>query len=532
MKLSDDDPLPISLVAHHVFCPRRAWLEAAGETSPSSAVEIGLADSATVDTGRGATPGRQRSVDVGSTHLGVVGRCDTLLDDDGAVIVVEHKATPKRRSMTVTPATRVQLALQGMALEEADIRVAGYAVWFSTHRRRVDVAITEADTAEARRQVQQTRDTVRSPHAPQPLVDDRRCASCSHVGVCLPDERHEVPGARVIAVRDPCGEVVHVGTPGARCYLRTGRMRVDHRHDTIRTLPIERVDALVVHGNVDLSGALTRELLWRRRPIVWLSGRGRLIGWAHTAESPNGLARHHQHRVDAVTAFSVAQAFVAAKIANQATILRRLGDAPAAVKRMRRLQRRATEARDVLNLLGSEGEAAALYFGAFSTMLSERVRSSGIGFDTRSRRPARDPVNAALNYAYGLLLAEAVRAAVACGLDPSAGFLHTPTRNKPAFALDLMEEFRPHLADAVVIGAFNNGELHAQHFTDVLGATRFRDDGRRALIAAFERRMATQFTHPVFGYRVSWRRALEVQARMVLGVVDGTQPAYIGITVR
>ncbi len=141
-------------------------------------------------------------------------------------------------------------------------------------------------------------------------------------------------------------------------------------------------------------------------------------------------------------------------------------------------------------------------------------------------------MNASLNYSYGLLLSECVRAIASCGLDPSGGFLHTPTRNKPALALDLMEEFRAPIADAVVVGAFNNGELRPEHFTEALGSTRFRDQGRRALIAAFERRITTEFQHPVFGYRVTWRRAIEVQARMILGVIDGSQSAYIGVRTR
>lgn len=160
------------------------------------------------------------------------------------------------------------------------------------------------------------------------------------------------------------------------------------------------------------------------------------------------------------------------------------------------------------------------------------LRAPGIEFEGRSRRPARDPVSAALNYTYSLLLADCIRAARACGLDPHLGFLHSSNRNKPALALDLMEEFRAPVADSTVIRAFNNGELTPTDFRSTLGTCTLTERGRKNLIAAHERRVRTEFTHPTFGYPVSWRRAMEVQARLVLGVLDGTQDQYIGVRVR
>lgn len=244
------------------------------------------------------------------------------------------------------------------------------------------------------------------------------------------------------------------------------------------------------------------------------------------------MERIRQHEACAAGRLDLAREFVSAKIANQATILRRNGAAPEAVATLRSLQRRGAGARTATELLGFEGDAAARYFGAFRTMLSARVRADGLDFQTRSGRPARDPVNAALNYVYGILLGDVIRAVVACGLDPHAGFLHSSNRNKPALALDLCEELRAPVADSVVIGAFNNGEVTARDFTAVLGTTRLRDEGRKSLIAAYERRVATKFRHPIFEYQVTWRRAMEVQARMVLGVLDGSQESYRGIKVR
>ncbi len=529
----DEDPIPISLVANHVFCPRRAWLEAAGEVTDTAQMAEGVAHHAATDDPATSRPAAVRAIEVADQTVGVIGRCDTVeVAADGTLTVVEYKATPIRRLPTVSEAMRVQLALQVGALRSVGYTVTGQVVYFANHRVRVPVELGPDEIANARAAVIETRKTIESPDAPPPLEDDPRCASCSHAGVCLPDERAETAITRRILVADPDSQVVHLTTPGSHASLRTGRMLVHARGEEIASIPIERIQSVVVHGNVDLSGALIRELLWRSLSVVWCTGTGRVVGWAVPGAGPNGAERVRQHEASAGGRLDLAREFVGAKIANQATLLRRNGHAEDALPLMRGLQRCAGTARSAMELLGVEGEAAAIYFSRFGTMLAAAVRASGIDFVTRGGRPARDPVNASLNYAYALLLGDVVRAVAACGLDPHAGFLHTSTRNKPALALDLCEEFRAPIADSVVVGAFNNRELLPSDFSSVLGATRLRDGGRRKLIAAYERRVQTEFRHPVFGYRTAWRRAMEVQARMVLGVIDGTQARYVGVRVR
>ncbi len=309
-------------------------------------------------------------------------------------------------------------------------------------------------------------------------------------------------------------------------------MVVTHRGETVATLPLERVQGLVVHGNVDVSSALLRELLWRGLIIVWCSGNGRLVGWSQPAHSPNGEIRPRHHLASATGRLDLAREFVATKLCNQATLLRRLGQHPQGAKEIRSLQKRVASASSLTELYGLEGDGAARYFAYFTSMLAPTVQHVADRFPGRRRRPGRDPLNAALNYAYGLLLGDVVRAIIACGLDPHAGFLHSSGRNKPALALDLMEEFRSPVADSAVVRALNNGELKNSDFSDVLGETRLRESGRRALTAAYERRVSLTFTHPLFGYALTWRRAMEVQARLLLGVLDGTQTRYVGLRTR
>lgn len=166
-------------------------------------------------------------------------------------------------------------------------------------------------------------------------------------------------------------------------------------------------------------------------------------------------------------------------------------------------------------------------------VVAERIAAASLELGGRSDGPAKDPLNAMLNHAYSLLLADSVRAVIACGLDPPhAGFLHSSGRNKPALALDLMEEFRAPIADSVVQTVVNNGEVRLSGFNDVLGSMRMSDSARKTLTAAYERRMAAEIRHPIFGYSATWRRCIAIQARQVLGVLDGSQAIYRGIRVR
>ena len=502
---------------------------------PSLAIEQGVADHARVDKRSDERTDRRRSVEIGHEGLGLIGRCDVIDIADGGLDLVEFKSAPLRRRADVTPAQVVQLALQRLCLEGRGHTVRSQRIYFTTTRQTVEVPLTDRDLDDAVGFVSRTRQIVESDIAPPALVDDPRCQSCSHASICLPDERQTRPVKRRIVVPDPHGEVVHVTLPGGRVSLRQGRLRISQLGVEVRSLPLERVHALMLHGNVDVSSAVVRELLWQDRTITWCSPRGRVIGHAVPSRGPNGRARVDQHvrsdRGDQVLAGEL----VSSKIANQATQLRRnsRSDVSSAVQRLRHLSQDAKAARTTEDLFGIEGDAAAVYFRHFRSMLSEGVAQEiAASWPGRRARGARDTLNILLNLAYGLLLADVTRSIVATGLDPHAGFLHSSKRNKPALALDLMEQFRPVIADSVVLGALNNGEITSDMVSFVLGDARLRDPARKAVIASYERRVATEFTHPLFQYRVSWRRAMEIQARMILGVLDGTQETYVGVRVR
>lgn len=530
----NSEQLPISLVAQTVFCPRRAWLEANGEHVESEAITAGTLAHRTSDDPAASTRRALRAVEVHDTELGVLGRCDTVeLDAGGDFHIVEHKSTPLRRRAEPTDAMRVQLALQAQALRSMGHTVASASVYFTNHNTRVGIDVGTEATRQARAFVEETRRVVGSPAAPPPLIDDRRCNTCSHASVCLPDENAERPHPRRISVLDPDTQVLYLTDHGGRAALRSGQLAItDGGGELVGRVPIERVQAVSVHGNIDISAAAVRELLWRDIPILWCTSGGRLVGWATSNRRPNATARHAQHIQSGQGRIDIAGAMISAKIANQATLLRRHADGAGPVAELRELSRSAGKAASTTELLGIEGDAAARYFRAFPLMLGQAPRDQELSLAARIGRNAPDPANALLNYAYALLLGDIIRAILSCGLDPHAGFLHTAGRNKPALALDLMEEFRAPIGDSTVLRLLNNGEITRHAFSQSLGTARLTPAGRRKLIHAYEARVTTEFQHPTMGYTVTWRRAMTIQARLILAVLDGTSQRYRAIRIR
>jgi CRISPR-associated protein Cas1 len=203
------------------------------------------------------------------------------------------------------------------------------------------------------------------------------------------------------------------------------------------------------------------------------------------------------------------------------------------VRQLAGLAEQAEQAEDAASLLGIEGTAARLYFGAFPSLLTGADSLPGPGFTgLRNRRPPTDAVNCLLSFCYSLLAKELLAACLAVGFDPYIGLYHQPRFGRPALALDLAEEFRPLLADSTVLTLVNNREISASDFLVRAGAVTLTAEGRRTVIRAWERRMTTHVRHPVFGYQVSYRRAAELQARMLAARLTGELPTYQPLVTR
>jgi CRISPR-associated protein Cas1 len=300
-------------------------------------------------------------------------------------------------------------------------------------------------------------------------------------------------------------------------------------------VPLIKVTHVVVYGDCTLTSPAVAALLDQKADICFCSYYGRFRGRLAPPMGKNSLIRLEQHRAhnDPGRAFQVAKRFVYGKLANMRTLLLRsnrrredpqIANAAASIKgvmeQVERLEQLAgapspdpsdPQAGTAYGtLLGLEGAGTAFYFGVF-----ERLLKNGWTFPGRSKRPPRDPVNALLSFAYTLLTNQVASAVSIVGLDPYVGYLHSSQFGKPALALDVVEPFRPLVADSVVLTLLNNRMLTEGDFEEKLGAWRLSDKGRRTFLTKFEERLNTEITHPTFDYRATYRRCLELEVRLV-----------------
>ncbi|MGL4555615.1 MAG: CRISPR-associated endonuclease Cas4g/Cas1g, partial [Gemmataceae bacterium] len=448
----------------------------------------------------------------------------------------------------------VQLCAQGMLLEEADGRPVprGWQFYAGT-RERVEVRFDDALRDKTRAAAARCRELALLDAPPPPLPAElrHRCFGCSLAPVCLPEETLFAIGAarpgeaaadppelkRVIPEADD-GAVLYLQEPGSHVGKRSEHLVVKKDGQEVTKVPMHAVRQVVVFGNVQVSTQALETLASNDIPVMYLTGYGRFVGAFVPSMPKNVGLREAQYRrfADPAERLRLAKAVVRAKLTNQRALLMRSlrgggerGSEEPAARDMAELLRRLDGAGTLEAVLGLEGQGAALYFGQFRRFLKADL---GFDFTVRNRRPPKDPVNALLSFAYALLAKDCFAAACAVGFDPYLGFFHTPRHGRPSLALDLQEEFRAVIADSVVLTLINTEAVTPADFVRWGEACHLGEDGRRAFFRAYEQRKATVVSHPVYGYRMSYGRMLEVQARMLAAYVRGGVPGYAGFVVR
>jgi CRISPR-associated protein Cas1 len=314
-----------------------------------------------------------------------------------------------------------------------------------------------------------------------------------------------------------------------------GRLTVSKRREELASVRLIDVLHVCAYGNVQVSAQAMRTMFERDIDVFDFSYGGWLLGLTTGLPSKNVMLRIRQTTAAARGQIDAPRRMIAGKIRNCRVLLRRNGgeSATRAVGQLAELARRAEEASGAPELLGIEGAAARLYFDAFPQLVSRAGELPGPRFSgLRNRRPPADVVNCLLSFCYGMLTKEVLAACLAVGFDPYIGLFHRPRFGRPALALDLAEEFRPLLADSTVLTLINNREVGAGDFLVRAGAVTLTAAGRKAVIRAWERRMRTELRHPMFGYTVSYRRAVELQARILAAHLIGELPEYEPLVTR
>ena len=523
-----------------------------------------------------------RSLRLESESLGLIGVVDIVEGGpDGAEIIDYKKGSGRRDSQGERVAKEpdaIQVAAHALLLREHGANAVRGAIYYAADKRRVPVEFSEDLFGKVRKAIEEARAVAASGQCPPPLRNDARCLYCSAYPICLPNEslwwakrrkatdadgqlQFGFAGQSEDAIRDrilealefaaesgqkeaptlepprPGGddsEVLVVQTPGAQIGQRGDQLVVSVKGEETRKLPGQQVRAIYCFGAVQITAQAAETCLELGIDVSYFSPAGRFLGLLRGLPASGVDARRGQYRLFELPGvrLQLAREVIRAKIHNQRVMLMRNGDVPDRVVGLLANFRDATEsARGLTELLGIEGSAAALYFEQFESMLKQR---EGWKFDWRgrNRRPPRDPVNALLSLGYSMLAKELTGVCHSVGLDPFLGFMHQPRYGRPALALDLMEEFRPLVADSVAISLINRGELGPEDFIRSANGTFLNDRGRKPFWEAWFRRLDTEVSHPEFSYKMAYRRMLEVQARQLWRFVRGEALAYHGFVTR
>lgn len=550
--VEDDVPrlIPARMLNEFAYCPRLCYIEwVQGEFVDSADTVEGRFQHRRVDSDPGAVPDgdedvygtfHARSVSLTGPETGVACRIDLLEGEGGKVTPVDYKrgSMPKVPEGAYEP-ERIQLCAQGLVLTENGFDCSEGVIYYAKSRERVTVPFDEALVIRTKELIENLLAMAQQEGMPPPLEGSPKCVRCSLAGICLPDEVNILremeaegkegfaPARRLVPTRDDQIPIYIVGQ-GETVRRRGDRLEFWSRDGKVGDAKLGEVAQLSLYGGVEITSAALAELLQRGVPVCHFSFGGWFYGISQGTVHKNVELRMRQFDSanSKIRSLEMAKGFVSGKIRNCRTLVRRNdpGDPKDILAALNRLAREAEEAKSAESLFGIEGAAAQAYFSRFDSLL--KAQAGSFSFENRNKRPPKDPANAVLSYLYGILVKDVFVTLLAVGFDPYLGFYHRPKYGKPALALDLMEEFRPLLADSTAITLFNNGELSEKDFVRRGLGVSMTPKGKKTVVLGYERRMSSEVTHPIFGYKVSYRRVLEVQARLLARVVSGEIESY------
>jgi CRISPR-associated protein Cas1 len=554
MTITGDLPelIPARMLNEFAYCPRLFFLEWVDQLWASNAhTAEGDFQHRRVDAGGGAAPlphegevKAARAVELSSERLGITAKLDLLEGDgNGAVVPVDTKKGRPSPNGGPWDTDVIQVCAQILLLREHGYEVERGELYYAETKQRVPVYPAPELMERTLQIVAEARDVATRLAPPPPLRQSPKCAGCSLVGICLPDEVNTLtsrtpdqPPRRLIAAA-PDSHPLYITEPGSVVGIDGARVVVSKYREELVAVRMIDVLHISAFGNVQVTAQALRALLDADISVFHFTYGGWLVGTTTGLPSRNVMLRIRQVGTAARRDMTAPRRMIAGKIRNARVLLRRNGgeSVARAVGQLAGLAAQAEEAKEAQTLLGLEGAAARIYFEAFPSLLTREIVAGlpGPAFSgLRNRRPPLDAVNCLLSFAYALLAKELLAACLIVGFDPYIGLFHRPRFGRAALALDLAEEFRPLLADSVVLALVNNREITPSHFVARAGAVTLTQDGRRVVLRAWERRMTTSVRHPVFGYSVSYRRAIELQARILAAHLVGELPEYEPLVTR
>lgn len=337
---------------------------------------------------------------------------------------------------------------------------------------------------------------------------------------------------------------LYVMTPNAYAHLENATIRIDVEREKKLQVPLHHLTSVVCFGNVMVSPALMHRLAEEGKSLVLLSEQGRFKARLEGPISGNILLRQAQHQRadDVVFTLSFARSCIAGKIKNSRQLLMRAAREAVELTEEQSLTRTADDlaaslrtlaaAQDLDALRGIEGEAARNYFGAMNQVIKSAYRKD-FAFSGRTRRPPLDPINALLSFLYSMLTNDCRSALESVGLDPQLGFLHAVRPGRAALALDLMEEFRPFIADRLALTLLNRAQITTDDFDfREGGAVMLNEQGRKTVVIAYQERKQEELQHPLLESKVPVGMLPLIQARLMARNIRAETEQYLPFVAR
>ena len=546
--------LPVRMLNEYVYCPRLFYLEwVENEFKDSKDTIEGKIVHRNVDAEAGSlpynaqkseslspAPTKATSVYMSSITYGITSIMDLVEVRDGEFSPIEYKKSKSPdNDGRVWPSDAVQICAQAMILKDNGFPVDRGFIYYAGSKERISVEISDQLVKWTSEVIEIAKKTSASGRIPEPLRHSQKCEKCSMASLCLPDETlllkdggNDMADEEVRRLYPARHDSLPLYVQHQGAYISKKNEELEIRGDgkTLSTVRMMDISSLSVFGNVQITTQSINELCRRNIGITYFTAGGWFNGITTGLSHKNVQLRIMQYAAaqDKDKALSISRAIVEGKIRNSRTMLRRNSQtkSESALSQLQIMYRNASKAEGFQELLGIEGNAAKIYFSHFVDMIKEVNLTQGYNFENRNRRPPKDPVNAVLSLLYALLTKDLVITLLSVGFDPYMGFYHQPKYGKPALALDLMEEFRPLIADSTAITLFNGKEIRGSDFIRKGIGTALTDDGRKKVIRGYEKRMDSLVTHPLFGYTISYRRTLEVQCRLVARWLAGEIKDY------
>ena len=327
-----------------------------------------------------------------------------------------------------------------------------------------------------------------------------------------------------------------VTTQGAWLSLDGECVVVNIDRENHKKYPIHIMESIICLGRVNATAPLLGFCASKGVPVSFFNEFGRYLARVDAPVRGNVLLRRQQYRIadDQRGSESIARSVLIAKIANTRSVMLRFmrdnGDVESssitsAVKYLAMTARDLAEGKSLDFMRGKEGNAARCYFNVFDHLILQQKDS--FRFTDRNRRPPMDEVNAMLSFVYSLLAHDVASALEGVGLDPAVGFLHRDRPGRPSLALDLMEEFRPWLADRLVLSLINMKQVKADGFTkSESGAVVMDEVTRKTLLAAWHERKQEELTHPYIGEKMHIGLLPHIQSRLLARHIRGDLAKY------